>query len=81
MLPELLPNVDFNLQFTKKPMLQPVQEYQNFGFDTLEFLLGMFTLAKAQEGKAPEDIYNPFDEAHPVTITVLPMKTPYYTYD
>ncbi len=62
-------------------MQKPVYEYQNNGFDTLEFLLGMFSIVKAQESLPPEQIYNSLDENHPITITVLPMKTPYYTYD
>ena len=62
-------------------MQKPIIEYQNEGFDTLEFLLGMFTLLKAQEALPIEQQFNPFDENHPITITVLPMKTPYYTYD
>jgi hypothetical protein len=75
----MMPAPKFYPEFTVKPNPAPVYIDQNSGFNTLEFLLGMYAIQKSQVGKP--DPFDPFKPESSVTITLLPMKTPYYTKD
>lgn len=42
--PDIIVNPQQFQQFSVKPMIAPEQKYQFYGFNTLEFLLGMYAI-------------------------------------